>query len=286
MSITYEEALATLQSMFSAPWTRDLLDEVLRHEKGHMENTVDLILRHGDKSPQVLVDQLASGIDPQQSAVAADEALARQLSQANARALPRPKPSNNGSGKGKPTKLPDDFLRIPGVDPAQTSSLHDDEALARMLQDELFTEELRRNPDFAHLARGRSNAAMPAANQQNPTAVAAAAAEKINEFATRFAANAKTTMASMNQNLNGTAGTTGVNRAAATGVTASPNIMEKLSDMGDSAKRRLQLLAAQFNAQQDAGGSATSPTQRSEFRGLLDGDDDNDNMELAARKDL
>ena len=30
----------------------------------------------------------------------------------------------------------------------------DDETLARMLQDELFSEELARNPDFAHLARG------------------------------------------------------------------------------------------------------------------------------------
>jgi hypothetical protein len=30
----------------------------------------------------------------------------------------------------------------------------DDETLARMLQDELFSEELARNPDFAHLAGG------------------------------------------------------------------------------------------------------------------------------------
>jgi hypothetical protein len=31
-----------------------------------------------------------------------------------------------------------------------------DEALARMLQDELFAQELRNNPEFAHLAGGRS----------------------------------------------------------------------------------------------------------------------------------
>lgn len=280
MSITYEEALATLQNMFSAPWTRDLLDEVLRHEKGHMENTVDLILRHGDKEPQVLVDQLTSGIDPLRSAVAADEALARQLSQATTRSIPPPNPS----GKGKPTKLPDDFLRIPGVEPVP-SSLQDDEALARMLQDELFTQELRRNPDFAHLARGRSNASVPPAQPPpNPSAVAAAAAEKINEFATRLAANAKTTMATVNNNLNNSMGNTTANRSAS-GLTASPNIMEKLSDMGDSAKRRLQLLAAQFNAQQN-GGTGDGTTHRSEFRGLLDDEDDNDNMELAGRKDL
>jgi hypothetical protein len=42
----------------------------------------------------------------------------------------------------------------------------DDETLARMLQDELFSDELARNPDFAHLARGsagpsRSSARLP-----------------------------------------------------------------------------------------------------------------------------
>ena len=58
----------------------------------------------------------------------------------------------------------------------------DDEALARMLQDELFSEELARNPDFAHLAGQRrvqqradggsrvssSNARLPAAQPGAP----------------------------------------------------------------------------------------------------------------------
>lgn len=259
MSITYEEALATLQSMFADPWTRDLLDEVLRHEKGHMENTVDLILRHGDQDPQVLVDQLAAGIDPVQSTAAMDEALARQLSQSNVvRSSTRPQ------GKGTPTTLPDDFLRIPGYTPPAQSSLSDDEALARMLQDELFTEELRRNPDFAHLARGRSNARAPAAAAAGPNP-AAVAATKLGEMARTLSANVNRTLAPSDD-------------------PTSPNLMNKISEMGDSAKRRLQLLAAQFNATGTTN-ATTEETQRSEFRGLLD-DDDNDNMELAARKDL
>lgn len=259
MSITYEEALATLQSMFAEPWTRELLDEVLRHEKGHMENTVDLILRHGDQEPQVLVQQLAAGIDPAQNAASIDEALARQLSQSNVvRSSTRPQ------GKGTPTTLPDDFLRIPGYTPPAQSSLSDDEALARMLQDELFTEELRRNPDFAHLARGRSNArAPPAAAGPNPAAVAAS---KLGEMARNLTAN-------VNRNL------------APSDDPTSPNLMNKLSEMGDSAKRRLQELAAQFNATGTTTNATTTEAHRSEFRGLLD-DDDNDNMELAARKDL
>jgi len=48
MAISYEEALVTLQAMFTEPWTRQSLDAVLRHEKGHMENTCDVILQHGE----------------------------------------------------------------------------------------------------------------------------------------------------------------------------------------------------------------------------------------------
>jgi hypothetical protein len=78
MSITYEEALATLEAMFQAPWARETLDAVLRHEKGHMENTCERILNHGDKDPLILVNRLkAGGPEPQ---VAMDEELARQLS--------------------------------------------------------------------------------------------------------------------------------------------------------------------------------------------------------------
>jgi hypothetical protein len=171
MAISYEEALETLQAMFADPWTRQTLDAVLRHEKGHMENTCELILEHGDKNPQILVDRLkAGGPAPQ---VAMDEELARQLTTASS--------SNNGNrsrgggegasqniGRGTPTTLPDNFLRLPGYRRSSgrsgTTSTNnnnnninqqqpmDDEALARMLQDELFSEELARNPDFAHLA--------------------------------------------------------------------------------------------------------------------------------------
>jgi CUE domain len=300
MTITYEEALATLQSMFADAWTRDLLDEVLRHEKGHMENTVDLILRHGDQDPKILVDQLAAGIDPQQNAAALDEALARQLSMGNVNG---PRSGGGGRaggagggttrprGKGKPTTLPDDFLRVPGYTPPPQSSLSDDEALARMLQDELFTEELRRNPDFAHLARGRSNVRAPsssvggsAAGGPNPAVVAAS---KIGEMARNFTANVNRNLAAASAASN--------NNHTASDDPMSPNIMQKLSEMGDSAKRRLQLLAAQFNATAAGEAMASGPSssanpttnevRRSEFRGLLD-DDDNDNMELAARKDL
>jgi hypothetical protein len=172
MSITYEEALSTLEAMFAAPWNRELLDAVLRHEKGHMENTCDRILNHGEQDPKILVDRLkAGGAEPQ---VVLDEELARQLEGDGSQRAKKKK------GRGAPTSLPDDFLRIPGYKRTAAASAAsamggamDDETLARMLQDELFSEELARNPDFAHLARGgagrgagnrsRSNARMPPA---------------------------------------------------------------------------------------------------------------------------
>jgi hypothetical protein len=281
MSITYEEALATLQSMFGEPWNRDSLDTVLRHQKGHMENTVDLILRHGNQDPDILINQIESGVDPVQSVTAADEALARQLSQSAASAgsgsLGRPGSaegiSASRSGKGKMTTLPEDFLRPPGYTPGMMNNISDDEALARMLQDELFTEELRRNPDFAHLARGRaSNSRPPSNNSASSSTVhpAQAAANRLGEIARSWT------------------GQPAPARSADNTVPASPNILEKISELGDNAKRRLQLLAAQFNANNNnrtSSGAETSNSARApEFRSLLDHDDDN--MELAARKDL
>lgn len=92
------------------------------------------------------------------------------------------KPPVGTKGRGTPTSLPADFLRIPGRKYASSSStplptvdgvsdpiasasgpggmgqMMSDEQLARMLQDELFQEELRNNPEFSHLAgTGRRN---------------------------------------------------------------------------------------------------------------------------------
>lgn len=176
MAITYEEALATLEAMFGDPWTRETLDAVLRHEKGHMENTCERILSHGGRDPQALVTAL-------QNQTSLDEALALQLQQGPS-ALSA---STSKKTYGTPTDLPQEFLRIPGYKYPRLASatggsamsggggggaIMDDETLARMLQDELFAEELARNPDFAHLARGGRgrSAARGATTQGRPVA--------------------------------------------------------------------------------------------------------------------
>lgn len=170
--ISYEEAVLTLASMFSETWTQQQLETVLRHFEGHMENTVDAILSHCDGDPDALITRLSNKVD-----VSMDEEIARQMSEAedtrprqttaqtpvssyypgsssNPAPIPvRPNVTPKKKGIGTPTDLPSDFLRVPGRKYDNTVS--EDEALARMLQDELFTAEIANNPEFAHLARGR-----------------------------------------------------------------------------------------------------------------------------------
>lgn len=144
-----------------------------------MENTVESILGHGDKAPQQLIDNLKNG---GKNATSLDEELARQLSSQTDSAItssstpaPAPTPSapstssNQQRLRGTPTTLPDDFLRV--ITTTSQSALDADEALARMLQDELFSEELRRNPDFAHLAGRRPSGQQQQQRQQQQQAV-------------------------------------------------------------------------------------------------------------------
>lgn len=271
MSITYEQALGTLTAMFKTPWTEDSLDTVLRHFEGHMENTVDAVLTHGDGDPQLLIQRLESGTNQEEL----DEQLARELANGtqqqhtgsmssnsnnmNNRNVNRMSshsgmsPSRGGGaaatnqssskkGRGIVTSLPDDFLRIPG----NNGNISSDEALARMLQDKLFADELRNNPEFAHLAQGGR------ANRNFATVQRGRAAGNQND---------------------------------------GPNIMEALGSMGENAKRRLQELANKVktninnidnnarrgNAPFRGGGGASA-----ERRGLLDlGEDDDDEQEIS-----
>ena len=229
-SITYEDALNTLDSMFGDPWNQEHLDAVLRHFQGHMENTVEAVLNHGNGAPEELLARLKSSSSTnndynrdnntnQSSAdTSMDAEIARKLSaqlqqqdQGHEDALPSlsslhpnsksaavavasRNPSSSSypaamsrstqkslkkNGKkwmGTPTDLPPDFLRLPGMPTSHVSDtrtganggnimnansdIASDEALARMLQDTLFTEELANNPEFAHLAGsgiGRGN---------------------------------------------------------------------------------------------------------------------------------
>lgn len=220
MAITYEEALSTLKSMFSSHWTEDDLDSVLRHFEGHMENTVDAVLAHGDGTPQSLLDKLSSSkTGPDQ--IEQDAELAKRLAseQNDSRGgASRDRPSNIVSSqtsakksRGLPTQLPDDFLRLPGQ---ERSAVEDDGALARMLQDKLFTEELRNNPEFAHLARGSRTPYNIGENTSNR-------------------------------------GYPGLGRGGGT-QQQGPSVIDAISGMGENAKKRLQDLATRFKSRNNA----------------------------------
>lgn len=267
MSISYEEALATLHGMFGEKWSSEQLDTVLRHQKGHMENTVDLILAHGNRSPSVLIDKLNAGEDPNAHTIDADAELAQQLANSNRAAQQRQsaalhRPTSREGQRGTPTELPPDFLRLTPVSPATTTStdqLQSDEALARMLQDNLFSEEISRNPDFAHLARGSRT---PNGSRTRVSAAGPAAA--------------------------------GSRPSRTQHQPPDIDIIKSLGELGMTARRRLQMLAAQFNAKTKpnnntasapgAGGGGNSTN--AERRGLLTDDlDDEAALEFATRKD-
>lgn len=157
MSLSYEEALSTLQSMFGETWSKESLDAVLRHFEGHMENTIEAILNHGRKDPAALIAKLKNSTN-------LDEDLARQL---DAEEHQRQRPTTTVSsastkkGLGTPTQLPPEFLRIPGY--SLPSTVAADEQLARMLQDEIFQRELANSREFGHLARNPSRTNYPGA---------------------------------------------------------------------------------------------------------------------------
>jgi len=240
MSITYEEALSTLTSMFSDPWKQDDLDQVLRHFEGHMENTIDTILGHGNGTPQDLLKKLQSsksGPDQVESDAQYAQQLALQQNQTASGSRGGGDQSRGGDqdaqtlvkkGRGIPTQLPADFLCVPG-----RSNMEDDAALARVLQDKLFAQELKNNPEFAHLAR--RNQLNPGANPRNRAYP-------------------------------------GMNRGQQQ---QGPGVIEAISGMGENAKRRLQVLASRFKANRNRGQESNgNVVQSGESRGLLDGNEE------------
>lgn len=275
MSITYEEALGTLTSMFGDPWTQDHLDSVLRHFEGHMENTVEAVLTHGSGAPDSLIAKLNSGNDgvesdqrvQEQNNFSMDEELARQLSldgdgpssgttntysnnnNNNRRPQQRKGPERRPGCIGTPTELPADFLRVVGASSNSKSTLDADEALARMLQDDLFTEELANNPEFAHLARGRMPGVNPWPRQGSYPAANRGAAASV--------------------------------RTSTVPNPEGPNVLDKLSEMGENAKRRLNLFARNWQERNNNAPTGASIGQ-TETRGLLSsaGEDDLDFYEM------
>ncbi|KAL9185110.1 hypothetical protein ACHAXT_002887 [Thalassiosira profunda] len=178
-----------------------------------------------------------------------------------------PQPPAGTKGRGAPTTLPADFLRIPGrkypasssagvsdpiasaAGPGGMSQMMTDEQLARMLQDELFQEELRNNPEFSHLA-----------GRRNPRAGSARAGGQ----------------------------SAGRSTYSGAGAASGPDFFDGLKELGDNAKRRFQEFAAswndpnanrQSNSLFGGGGAPSGASRGNERRGLLSSDLDLDEGE-------
>jgi hypothetical protein len=124
-----------------------------------------------------------------------------------------------------------------------------------MLQDELFSQELANNPEFAHLARGRTRMV-----GGRPTS-ARSSRRHVGELPRR------------------SAGYPGNQPNRDDG----PHILEKLSEMGDVAKNRLAAFAAQWNESKRSNNAAAMGARSNapqETRGLLDEVDDGEEMEM------
>lgn len=171
---------------------------------------------------------------------------------------PAPSPPAGTKGIGTPTTLPKDFLRIPGrtpdtaLDSASSGQQMTDEQMARMLQDELFQEELRNNPEFSHLAGrgglGSSNSA------------------RIGGFPGQQQSTGRSTYA-------------GAGAASGVGWGERTDFFDRVSELGDQARSRFQQFAANWNENRAAGrplfggGPPAAPQQRmNESRGLLSND--------------
>lgn len=125
-------------------------------------------------------------------------------------------------------------------------------------QDKMFSEEISRNPDFAHLARGSNTRA--------------ASSQRVRDSAGR-------------------------GNGAAQPAFKPPDVdavMKSLGNLGMNARSKLQLMAAQFNKARGVSNGNTAAAAEAqggstaERRGLLDGESNDDEvaLEFASRKDL
>lgn len=210
--ISYEAAMATLKTMFPKA-DEAVVTMVLEANGGHMERTVEQLLtmdipQSGD-TPKGL---------PSQAALKSEE---REL-------LP-----------GRP--LPDDFLRPPSYfkqASVEQSQVDQDAELARMLQDEMFLQDLARNPEFYGLQphpqpkkqqeKPKANANAPAAAAQSSAKPAAApVAPSASDLPSPQAAGGADDDEKLQEN-------------------NSEDFRKKFSNLGDAARKKLAALASKF----------------------------------------
>ncbi|KAG7395111.1 hypothetical protein PHYBOEH_004224 [Phytophthora boehmeriae] len=128
-----------LRGMFPS-WDVQLLVDILEAHQGDMESTVDVLLAM-DAVPRNAQERVNPPPAPPRSP--------RQQLKAS--------PSSSPTGQRRRVKLPDDFLRLPvGELGALSEQEERDAMLARMMQDEIFRDEILASEEFSSHFHDRS----------------------------------------------------------------------------------------------------------------------------------
>ncbi|KAJ0408755.1 hypothetical protein P43SY_001979 [Pythium insidiosum] len=179
MALSYDEGMATLRSIFPS-WDPQVLSELLEANQGNLESTIEMALSMEPPAPSVRTPP--------------PPAPSRQLPYNPPRVSPR---ARDPSGRRSRVTLPDDFLRLPSdlSDAVGAHALSEqeqrDEMLARMLQDEIFRQELMADEELsAHFQDRRrpsqAAAAYHSSGLQREKSATELATETFNTMSEKF----------------------------------------------------------------------------------------------------
>eukprot|EP01038_Epipyxis_sp_PR26KG_P007693 gene7693-10464_t len=247
MSISFEDAVATLKSMF-ADWDEETLSAILISNNYHVEHAIETVLSmSGDvaNSSSSVPQQSNNDNGNSENLLFMHDIPPAGLKESKPKATKKRQVSNNSRHRGLKCDLPDDFLRPPNW--KQNNAAIADEQLALMLQNELFQKEVRELMGNEFM------------NMRQPSAVG-----------NRGVPNGR---------ING-AGSTPTNDQTDP---QDLGILKALSSMGTAAKKNLTLLAERFNSGNTTTGHSTygsSNNKPSEFQSLVNDNDDEDEDEV------
>lgn len=270
MSISYDEAIATLKVMFP-DWEEETLSTILISNQYHVERTIESVLAmSGDqeiiqaqqqRQQQIEQHQRQAPPTPQQRTTSpqrSNESAARQPPRRESRSAaasnrPMAAPASDPNYRGRKCTLPADFLRPPGYEYRAFA----DEELALMLQNELFQREVRAmfGDDFVRQVNSQ--------NGRQTTGQRPTPGRQPSGAAPRPSVTNTSTPADQSQG------------------EADLGIMKALSSMGGAARRNLSMLAQRFSTQQQTRNGETGTAR--EFKPLVDNNgEDDDEVEFVS----
>lgn len=160
--MSYEEALATLCSMFQS-WDRDTIIAIFESNGYHVERTIETILsmEQTEGSQETQPNANSQPVESLLDFAEIDLQPTRREERARgSNTIPKPQIGQ----RGMPCVLPDDFLRLP----SQSAQCLQDEQLALLLQNELFQREIEQALGSEYLNNLYPPSYQPTRQRQQP----------------------------------------------------------------------------------------------------------------------